>query len=78
MIKSCLYDSIKTEIKEYNLGSAARQFHWHEIRRRRKRGRGGRGVWGEFRPARASEFSIWIFFEKSSNFVQKRPPRNFK
>ena len=21
-----------------------------------------------------SEFSIWIFFEKSSNFIQKRPP----
>ena len=30
-------------------------------------------MWGEFRRARASEFSIWIFFEKSSNFIQKRP-----
>jgi len=32
-------------------------------------------VWGEFRRARASEFSIGIFFEKSSNFIQKRPQK---
>jgi len=28
-------------------------FNWHKFRRRSKRGRGGRGVWGEFRLARA-------------------------
>ena len=43
----------------------------HKKFRQLKRGRGGRGVWGEFRLARASKFSVRIFAKKSSDFVQR-------
>ena len=45
-------------------------------------GREGKGVWGKGIPApperNFSEISIWIFFEKSSDFVQDRQPKNKK
>ena len=63
---------------------AACQFHWHEIRRRRK-ARAGKNSFPpppSFLPARAekffflpsearqSKFAIWILLKKSSDFVQ--------
>ena len=58
-----------------NLFRAGREGQGKEIVRQKirqpKRGRGGRGVWGEFRLARASKFSVRIFAKKSSDFVQR-------
>src|SRR3989344_9284288 len=60
--------------------SAARQFPWHEIRRRRKAGAGkNSSPPPPFLFARPSDwilkFRIRIFVKKSSNINQKTPPR---
>jgi hypothetical protein len=72
------YKISKLEIK------AARQFHWHEIRRRKNRNRKARagkkeGGWGEgifarpsvqFLPREARQ-SVGVLFKKGSSFVQQ-------